>query len=220
MYDHDDIDLEQLLLFDPPPPCTCGRDGWRMRLRIPLTLLAIGLASAGVIGGSFAAWTAQTENPGNQVTAGTIQLDSDQPGIALFDAEDVVPGDTGTGTVELENAGTAPLQVLLTQDSVTATGIEASLRLQVHDQDRNWCYWPVNQAGACPATGGPDDDGYGAWDATGTLADLPLPAIDGSARWPVGETHTFTIAWKLSTTSPNTDQGKSGSFRLEWNGTQ
>jgi predicted ribosomally synthesized peptide with SipW-like signal peptide len=191
-----------------------------MATRTLLTMLAIGVATAGIMAGSFAAWTAQTTNPSNQVTAGTLDLTNSKDGLAVFTASNIVPGDTGSDTVTLTNGGTVPLAATLTQDNVTAIGIESSLRLMVHDQDRNWCYWPVSQAGACPGTGGVDGDGYGAWNATGTLNALALPSNAGAARWPAGEAHTFTISWKLAASSPNGDQGKTGSFRLVWDGTQ
>lgn len=210
---------DQLQLFELP-----GADwndhapeAWRRRLRIPLTIIAIGLATAGVIGGSFAAWTAQTNNAGNQVTAGTISITNSKSGTSVFTASNVVPGQTGSNTVTITNGGSAPMAVLLTQDNVTATGIEASLRLQVHDQTRNWCYYPVSQAGACPGTGGVDGDGYGAWSTSLTAA--PIAATSGAAKWPAAEAHTFTVSWKLATSSPNSDQGKTGSFRLVWDGT-
>lgn len=210
---------DQLQLFEPP-----GLDwhshapvAWRRRLRIPLTLVALALATAGIVGGSFAAWTTQTNNAGNQVTAGTIAISNSKSGTSVFTASNVVPGDTGSNTVSITNAGTVPMGVRLTQDSITSTGIEASLRLRIYDQTRNWCYYPVSQAGACPGTGGVDGDGYGAWNASLTAA--PIAATDGSAQWPAGQSHTFTVSWKLATSSPNSDQGKTGSFRLVWDGT-
>ncbi|MCB0879235.1 MAG: hypothetical protein KDC46_09685 [Thermoleophilia bacterium] len=209
---------EQLQLFEPRPSRTRG--GRRVRsgrslptvLRVPLTLLALGVATAGMVLGSWAAWTAQTSNPTNQVTAGTLSMSNDKAATSVFTATNVVPGATGSGNVVIGNTGSVPLSVTLTQDQLTATGIETSLGLKVYDQTRNWCYWPTNSSGACAT--------YGAWDASGTLAGLAIPATDGSAKWPAGQTHTFTISWQLSASSPNSDQGKTGSFRLVWDGTQ
>jgi predicted ribosomally synthesized peptide with SipW-like signal peptide len=207
-------DLEQLQLFEVPcnhaaRACTGRR---RRALRLSLTLLAIGIATAGIIGGSYAAWTAQTSNPSNAVTAGTLSITNSKSGSSVFSAADVTPGDTGSGTVVVANSGSVPIAMQLTQDNVTATGIEASLGLKVYDQTRNRCYWPVDQVGACPA-------GYGAWNAAATLNAKALPATSGAAKWPAGQAHTFTISWQLAASSPNSDQGKTGSFRLGWNGT-
>lgn len=214
---------EQLLLFEPPTPLmhrAGAGDSLQRRLRIPLTLLAIGVATAGLVGGSFAAWTAQTNNPGSSLAAGTLTIANSKPAQAVFAATNITPGDTGSDTVTITNDGSIPMTVQLTQDQLTASGIEASLRLRIYDQTRNHCYWPVDRPGACPADGGIDSDGYGPWDASGALDAFTLRATSGAARWPAAESHTFAISWKLATSSPNSDQGKSGSFRLVWNGTQ
>lgn len=199
--------------------CPCSFNGGRpiataahRRLRLPLTLIALGVATALGLGGSLAAWTAQTTNPGSSVTAGTLDLTNSKEAAAVFSASNVVPGDTGQDTVTITNDGTVPMTVLLSQDQLTATGIEASLGLKVYDQTRNHCYWPLDQPGACPAA-------YGAWDATASLTSLPVAASDGSPQWPAGEAHTFTISWELAATSPNSDQGKTGSFRFTWDAT-
>lgn len=220
-----EIDIsDQLQLFDRPPS---ARNAWqdshgmlRRRLRVPLTLLAIGAATAGIVGGSFATWTAQTNNPGNSVTAGTMEVGNSKSAEAVFGATNVMPGDSGSDTVTIANTGSSPMTVRLTQDQLSGSRIEASLRLRVYDRTRDRCYWPVNQPGACPDTGGVDGDGYGAWDASATLDAFTVPAASGAAQWPAGEAHTFEISWKLAMSSPNSDQGTSGSFRLVWNGTQ
>lgn len=180
-------------------------------MRLAVTALALGIATAGMIAGSFAAWTAQTSNPGNSVTAGTLTMSNNKDATSIFAATNVKPGDTGSNTVTVQNTGSVPLSASLTQDALSSSGIETSLGLKVHDDTRNWCYWPTNAAGACAT--------FGAWNASGTLAGLALPATDGSAQWPAGQAHTFTISWQLALTSPNADQGKAGSFRFVWDGT-
>lgn len=180
---------------------------------MPVTILALGLASGGVFVGSFAAWTAQTTNPANAVAAGTLTMSNDKNATALFSASNVKPGDTGSTTVTVANTGSIPMTVQLTQDTLAGSGIESSLGLKVHDDTRDWCYWPVSQPGACPT-------GYGAWDARAALTGFTVPATDGSARWPAGQSHQFTISWQLAASSPNSDQGQTGTFRLVWDGTQ
>ena len=208
---------DQLALFDIPAtgrgvrPRRSSTLRRSTRARVLVSLLALGVASAGIVAGSFAAWTTQTTNPGNQVKAGSLTMTNSRNATALFSATNVKPGDTGSSTVVINNAGSIPMRAMLTQDQVTASGIEDSLGLKVHDDTRNWCYWPVSQAGACPAP-------YGDFDADGSIAALPLASTTGALAWPAGEAHTFSISWTLAATSPNSDQGKTGSFRLIWDG--
>jgi hypothetical protein len=179
--------------------------------RLVVTLLALGIATAGVFAGSFAAWTAGTNNPGNAVTAGTLTMSNSKNAAAVFTASNIKPGDTGSSTVIIQNTGSVPMTTSITQDTVSSSGIEANLRMSIHDDTRNYCYWPTQSAGAC--------GGYGTWDGSATLTGLALPATGGGAQWPASESHTFTVSWQLLSSSSNADQGKTGSFRLVWNGT-
>ena len=183
-----------------------------LRLKISLTVLACGLASAGIFAGSYASWTAQTTNPGNSVTAGTLTMSNSKSASAVFSGTNVKPGDTNSGTVTVANTGSLPMTVGLTQDTVSATGIEASLRWSLHDDTRNWCVWPSNSAGACGS--------LGVWNAAATLTSFAMPNSVGGAQWAAAESHTFTATWQLLASSANSDQGKAGSFRLVWDGIQ
>ncbi len=209
------LPAEQLALFSMPAPAHApARRAGRVRtpLRAFVTLVALGIATAGIMAGSFAAWTAQTANPGNDVAAGTLTMSNDKAASSVFSATNVKPGDTGSSTVTVQNTGSIPMSVRLTQDQLTTSGIEASLRLSIHDDTRNWCVYPSNAAGACATRG--------AWDGTSSLATLPLAATNGATQWPAGQSHTFTLSWELVASSPNSDQGKTGSFRLVWDGLQ
>lgn len=206
--------VEQLPLFELDalePARSMRRRRRRGPLRIAVTALALGIATAGMIAGSFAAWTAQTSNPGNSVTSGTLTMSNDKNATSVFAATNVRPGDTGSSTVVVQNTGSVPMSVKLTQDTLSSSGIEASLGLKVYDSTRDWCYWPTNASGTCAT--------FGAWDASSSLTNLALAATDGSAQWPAGQLHSFTISWQLALSSPNSDQGKAGSFRFVWDGT-
>jgi hypothetical protein len=218
MSDASNSSFEQLELFTPAGQVGARvparrRRGRRRPLRLLLTILAIGVATAGIMAGSYAAWTAQTTNPANAVAAGNLAMTNSKAATSVFSASNVKPGDTGSNSVTITNSGSVTANVKLTQDSLTTTGIEASLGLKIHDDTRNWCYWPLPAAaGACGAT-------FGAWDASTTLTNFAVPNSSGTALWAASEAHTFTISWQLAATSPNSDQGKTGSFRLVWDET-
>lgn len=183
----------------------------RRKARLALTLLAFGVASSGVVFGSYAAWTDQTTNTGNSVTAGTLAMTNSKNASAVFtSATDIKPGDTNFGTVTITNSGSLPMSVTLTQDTMTNGFTVNMMKLKIHDDTRNWCYWPATGAGACAT--------FADWDATGTVNALAIANTAGGAMWPASQAHTFTVTWELDSTSPNADQGKSASFRLVWNG--
>lgn len=203
----------QLALFDLPAVRTRGRGPAHAR-RMLAAVLAVGAATATIMGGSYAAWFAQTANPANSVATGTLSMTNSKSAATVFTTPftNVKPGDTGSNTVTVTNSGSLPMSVKLTQDTITTTGLEASLGLKIHDDTRNWCYWPATGSGGCAT--------YGTWDASATVSSLALPATSGAAQWPAAQAHTFTISWQLGASSPNGDQGKTASFRLVWDGTQ
>jgi hypothetical protein len=169
-----------------------------------LTVLALGGASAAVVFGSFAAWTATTNNPGNSVSTGSLTLTNSKPAAAVFAAAtNVKPGDTGGDSVTITNGGTAALDLTLDQDTVVQ-GAGAALELQVFDGTN--CVYPV-AVGACVA--------YAAWDGSaGGLNNLSVGSLAGGAG------KTFTVNWRLNSSSGNTDQNTTNSFRLVWDGAQ
>lgn len=179
--------------------------------RLAVTVLALGAASATIMLGSYAAWTAQTTNPGNSVTAGTLTMTNNKDATAVFTATGAKPGDTGSSTVSVANSGSIPMTVKLTQDTVTDTGFGADLQLKIHDDTKNYCYWPTQAAGACGS--------YGAWDASGTLSAFSV-AGTGGAQWAAAESHTFTVSWSFDSASGNSSQGKAASFQLVFDGEQ
>lgn len=203
-----------------PPRSTRPRPKKSIGTKVALTAASLALAATGAIGGSYATWTASTVNPGQAVTAGLLTLENDKANRSLFAATNVRPGMSSSSSVVIANkagANQLPMLATLSQQDV-ATTFSSSLRWTLHDQTRNWCYWPVNRAGACPdvLTSG------GAWNASATVTDLKLRPIGGlpTDPWPAGESHTFVVEWALGADSPNADQGQSASFDLAWSGSQ
>lgn len=139
------------------------------------------------------------------------RVSNSRKGVAVFNATNIKPGQVGSGRLLVKNSGTKPVTFRLTQDRVVNTGFGADLRLQVHDDTRNWCYYPVRRRGACST--------WGLWRGGTKLTRVPLYSRRGAARWPARESHAFTVRWTLAAASPNTDQGRSATFRLVWRST-
>lgn len=191
----------------------------RTSKKLAISALALGAASAAVVFGSWAAWTAQTANPGNSVSTGTLTLGNNKSATSVFSAATgAKPGDTGGSTVTVTNTGSTTLSsVSLTQGSVanTVDDTQNTMKLQIHDDTTNRCIWPTSAAGACAS--------YGAWNAAGTLdGTFHVISSDADDAWGASEAHTFTVNWKFNDAggADNTSQGKAASFDLTWNGVQ
>jgi hypothetical protein len=73
--------------------------------RRTLSALAIVLTAVGLTVGSGANFTAHSTNPENTFTAGTLSLGNSEAS-AILNAPNLGPGDTATGTVDIQNTGT------------------------------------------------------------------------------------------------------------------
>ncbi len=175
-----------------------------------LTLLAVGGATATIMFGSWAAWTAQTTNPNTSVASGSLAMTNSKNAAAIFTASNVKPGDSGSSTVVITNSGSTAMAVALTQSGVTDSGFGGKLKMSLHDDTRDFCYYPDNAAGAC--------SGPGAWDGSATINNLSIKNSTGGATWAAAEAHTFTVAWDFDATAGNATQSQTADFDLTWDG--
>ncbi|MCW2926528.1 MAG: hypothetical protein JWM86_496 [Thermoleophilia bacterium] len=171
--------------------------------KVAVSVLALGAATAAVVFGSFAGWTAQTTNPGNSITTGQLLLNNSKDTTAAITVTGLKPGQSGSDTVVLSNpAGGLPLDLHLTQSSVSQT---ASNFLKINIFDGTSCVYPAGP-GACA--------GYAAFDGSATLNGTPV--IGSLAA--LGS-KTYTIGYTLDSASTNADMNKVNTFNLTWTGT-
>lgn len=66
---------------------------------------SIGVGSAAVGAGTFAAFSDTEQSSGNDLTTGTLNLETGSPKTLSFQTGDIAPGDSGKSAVSLVNAG-------------------------------------------------------------------------------------------------------------------
>ncbi len=87
------------------------------------SLLAIGAAGAIAASGTFSAFSSSTENPGNEIDAGTVVLADNDAGSALYDVAGAKPGDTVERGITVSYSGDLGADVrLYLPDAVGALG--------------------------------------------------------------------------------------------------
>lgn len=79
-------------------------------IALPLAVVASGALIATA---SYAAFSASTDNAGNSWRTGAVALTDNDEGVALFDAEDLVPGSTGSNCITVTATTTNPTTVKL-----------------------------------------------------------------------------------------------------------
>lgn len=171
-------------------------------------LATVGLAAAIAVG-SGASFTAQTANPSNTFTAGTLSMSNSLDGAAILTAANLKPGDTTTGTVDIANTGSVSGVFSLSRSALTDSDNvnPMSQKLNVVAKDCG------SFASGTPSCDAGDPNVY-----TGTLAAMTGSSALGS--YGAGEKHRFQFAVTFDTSADNAYQGDSSTATFQWNATQ
>jgi len=96
-------------------------------------LLALALVSGSLGAGalSLAIFTDSQAVTGNAFSTGTINI-STTPATALFSMSNMMPGDTSSQTIRVDNAGTAALRYAISTSVVSGPTLAGQLRLDIY----------------------------------------------------------------------------------------
>ena len=171
------------------------------------------LAALGALG-AFSAFTSQADNPGNVVTAGTVELADNDGGTALYSITNAKPGDTsGAKCIRVNYTGSLDADVrLYTPSTIGALGPHVNLKVE---------------AGTQLTPSFPDCTGFVAettlFDAalstfptrySGGISDYPGTS---ATKWVNGDAVVYRVTATLSSSAPDSVQGAStGSHTLRW----
>ncbi len=200
-----------------------------MNKKILISLSVIGAIAAIAVGGTIAYFSDTETSTGNSFAAGTLDLQADNAGAAMFSLTNRVPGQSGEEDIELKNAGSNADELEITISAITNVGgaggteyedgvgnlganLEMVLWLDVNQNNtfddgdveliNDGTVAPYN-AVANPSLTYVDADTYDSdnWDAV--LAAMAVDAKDD-----------FQINWQIPTDVGNNIQGDSMSFDL------
>ena len=177
--------------------------------RHPLRALgALGalIAAVAVAVGSSASFTASSANPSNTFAAGTLSILNSKEGLAVLTASGMKPGDSATGTVDVQNSGSLSGAFTLSRsgisDSDGANPMSAKLDLVVKDCGDFSSGTPTCDAG--------DPVKY-----TGTIAGMSSAVALGT--FAASEKHRYEFAVTFNSSATNNYQGDSSSVQFDWN---
>ena len=187
--------------------------------KVGLTLTVLTLFGLTASAATFAAFSDTTTNSGNQFQAGTVDIDDDDAGSALYDAKtNGKPGDTDEGCVKVTFTGSLDSSVrlyvgALTGDAALTSNLDLEITSGTGDAGGSLCT-DFSAAGAA-------GDVY-----TGTLADfrtgntnfadgLALNA-GGNAVWSNGEsvTYKFKVTLQDDNAANNGNAGDNGAVKF------
>lgn len=192
------------------------------------TILSLGAAATSLVLVSFlvlqttsATFTDSTSSPGESWTAGTVVLDDNDGGTALFSVDGLVPGDTGSKCIEVTYSGSADpsavkLYVSALADTDGAGGDTAVASGQLSD-DLDLTV-DLYAAGESCATGTPTTNVF-----SGTLNTFGTANTDyssGVGTWdPTASsdlTRAYNFTWTLGTDTADDAQGDGSTATFTW----
>jgi spore coat-associated protein N len=182
------------------------------RPRRTLGALATVLAAAGLTVASGADFTAQSANPANTFTTGTLSMSNSADNTAVLTASNLRPGDSSSGTVDIANTGSLSGAFTLTRsgltDTDTANPLSAKLNVVVDD------------CGAFSGAVAPScTDGDEVIKYSGTLSDMSTAGhgVAALGNFASNDTHRYRFRVTLDTTAGNAYQGDGSTAAFTWN---
>ncbi|HUG87744.1 MAG TPA: hypothetical protein VMP42_03165 [Actinomycetota bacterium] len=181
----------------------------RTGAKLGLTMLILALLGAVVGFGTFSAFSATTENPGNAFDAGTVSITDDDSGSAMLSLADAKPGDSDTGCIVVTYTGSLPSSVRL-YGATGGSGLDQYLDLTV---TRGSIAGPSfdSCAGFTP-------DGGGGVIYSGTLAGYPdayaAGLVDPDGSWTNGESRAYRFS--VSVQDDGGAQGLNATQTFTW----
>jgi hypothetical protein len=189
--------------------------------------VAVLLAGSLVWQGSNAAFTAETHNGGNNWQTGSVLLEDDDTGAAMFAEANLTPGFTGSRCIVVTATSSVPGVVKTYLQSIVTHGLENNIDMTI-EKGTGGSY-----AAGKPCVGFVRDTAT-VEDPAVVTSTTSIAALFGShatfatglLQWTKGagvESKTFQFTWTFNTTTPlmteaevNALQGKDVGATFEW----
>jgi predicted ribosomally synthesized peptide with SipW-like signal peptide len=188
------------------------------RSKILRTALLLGLVASIAGAGVFSAFSSQTENPGNVITTGTVTLEDNDGGTALYTMSAAKPGESKTSCIKVTYKGSLPATVkLYTGSTIGALGPYVNLKVEAGTQTTST--FPSCTEFTPLSSGATVYEGTLSAFATehNTYATGITTNPAGATKWETNNTLVYKFTATLSSTAPNAAQGATtGSHAFVW----
>ncbi len=176
----------------------------RTRNKVLASTLVVGVLGGLAALGVFGAFSATTQNSGNEISTGTIDLTDNDAGQALFNITDAKPGDSWTRCIKVSYSGSLSAEMRAYLQS-TPGPITPYLSAVVERGSQPTSTFPgcTGFTDADTLFNGPLTDASFPVDWTTGLVTNPLT----KTQWDTGDTLVFRITLSISSSMPNTIQG-------------
>ena len=187
------------------------------RSKILRTALLLGVVASIAGAGVFSAFSSQTENPGNIITTGTVTIEDNDGGTALYTMSAAKPGESKTSCIKVTYKGTLPSTVkLFTASTIGALGPFVNLKIEAGTQSTSTfpsCteFTPA----ASPTVYEGTLSAFATEHPTFATGITTNPA--SATKWETNNSVVYRFTATVSSTAPNTAQGATtGSHAFTW----
>jgi predicted ribosomally synthesized peptide with SipW-like signal peptide len=188
------------------------------RSKVLRTLLLLGIVACIAGAGVFSAFSSQTENPGNVITTGTVTIEDNDSGTALYSMTAAKPGESKTSCIKVTYKGTLPATVkLFTGSTIGALGPFVNLKVEAGTQTS--ASFPSCTEFTPAASGATVYEGTLSAFATehASYASGITTSPSGATKWETNDAVVYRFTATLSSSAPNTAQGATtGSHAFTW----
>jgi predicted ribosomally synthesized peptide with SipW-like signal peptide len=178
------------------------------RSKVLRTLLVLGIVACIAGAGVFSAFSSKTENSGNIITTGTVAIEDNDAGAALYTLTAAKPGESKSSCIKVIYKGSLPATVkLFTESTIGPLGPYVNLKIEAGTQTTST--FPSCEGFAAFGTGGTVYEGTLAAFATekNTYAAGISTFPTGQTKWETNNSVIYRFTATLSSSAPNTVQG-------------
>jgi hypothetical protein len=188
------------------------------RTKILRTLVVLGVLACIAGAGVFSAFSSQTDNPGNVVTAGSVALADNDAGSALYTLTAAKPTDSQTSCIKVTYTGTLNANVrIYTPSTIGELGPYVTLKIEPGAQASPT--FP-SCTGFTPDSGGALFEGtlssFAAERNSYATGVVDFPGTSAT-KWVTNDAVVYRVTATLSASTPDAAQGKTtGTHILRW----
>jgi hypothetical protein len=188
------------------------------RSKVLRTALLLGVVACIAGAGVFSAFSSQTENAGNVITTGTVSIEDNDAGTALYSMTAAKPSESKTSCIKVTYKGTLPATVkLFTTSTIGALGPYVNLKVEAGTQTSST--FPTCTEFTPLGTGATVYEGtlsaFATEHATYATGITTNPA--SATKWETNNALVYRFTATVSSSVPNTSQGATtGTHAFTW----
>jgi predicted ribosomally synthesized peptide with SipW-like signal peptide len=185
------------------------------RSKILRTLLLLGVVACIAGAGVFSAFSSSTENPGNVITTGTVLIEDNDGGTALYSMSAAKPGESKTSCIKVTYKGTLAATVkLFTASTIGALGPYVNLKVEAGTQTTP----TFPSCTEFAATSTVYEGTLSAFQTEhGTYANGITTNPASQTKWETNNSVVYRVTATVSSSAPNSAQGATtGSHAFTW----